>query len=114
MSFDLPTVPLRPVHCARCGGSFSIPILGAPEQARIVALRRSRGPVQAILLLRELADIDLRDAKGTMMHITAAPHLCHRCKGPLSGSVETTCPKCKSLNLDWPQNTPPPNENRTP
>jgi predicted Zn-ribbon and HTH transcriptional regulator len=103
MSIHSLTIQIRPVDCVRCGASFSIPIIGATEQARIASLfRRSRGPVEAIRVLRELSGMDLRDAKGTMMHVTTTPHICHRCRGPLDGAVETTCPKCKSLNLDWP------------
>ncbi|EDY18569.1 conserved hypothetical protein [Chthoniobacter flavus Ellin428] len=97
---------MHPVDCPRCGASFSVPVIGASEQAKIAtAFRRSRGRIEAIRVLRELTGIDLRDAKGTLMHVTTTPNTCHRCGGPLDGSIETTCPLCKSLNLDWPDDS---------
>src|SRR5262245_11183783 len=89
------------VCCKRCRVSFPLPELAAAERERVAASLREDQHIHAILLLRQMAGLNLRDAKAVEMHVTRARGICVRCRGPLPASGQTECPKCGSLNLDW-------------
>jgi hypothetical protein len=89
------------VYCKRCQASFPVPDLSEPDRDRIASSVRAGQHVQATTLLRELAGLDIRDAKAVEMHITRTPGVCVRCRRQLPGLGETECPQCGSLALDW-------------
>ena len=91
----------KTVHCRSCDGEFIVPILSASDQLRVAEVARTGRSIEAMNLLRQFAGLELRDAKGVVMHVTRFPNVCHRCNGALPGSGQTECVKCGSLNFDW-------------
>jgi ribosomal protein L40E len=95
------TVTTTTVYCRRCKASFEFPALSDSDRVRIVDLVR-RGPrFGAMQLLHRITGIELRDAKGVVMHMTLQLGICHRCHRPLPSSRQIECPKCDSLYFDW-------------
>jgi hypothetical protein len=89
-------------YCKRCRTSFPIPDLSAEVLKPIlIAIREDNTVLKAIPLIQKAGDLEIRKAKAVAMHITQAKGYCHKCKSKLSGSGQTECPKCQSINLDW-------------
>src|SRR5262245_41172657 len=70
------------VHCKLCRATFPLPTLADAERNRVVSSVRDGQHIQAIHLLRQVAELDLRDGKAVEMHITRTRGVCIRCCGP--------------------------------
>jgi hypothetical protein len=92
----------RVVTCGRCGASWATP--GDTEGsawAEVTKLARRQQTVEAIKSLRQHFGLDLKDAKGVLLHVSLRPGVCHRCGATLAGGGLTACPGCGSLNYDY-------------
>ena len=96
----LEAVRSRAHTCLRCRSHFGIVYPAERQsQADILQVRQAGSVVQTIVRLRELTGGDLRDAKGTAMHIAPTAGECHWCRKPIPQAEFSDCPHCASLNI---------------
>jgi len=85
--------------CRRCGGLFQAVLPDRPEDQRELAELISKGQqIEFIRILRSKTGCDLKDAKGTMQHISRDGR-CHRCHAQLMAGGIVDCPKCEPMNI---------------
>jgi hypothetical protein len=86
--------------CGKCRTCIILPdSISEEDKHKVADLCHADQRMEAIRHLRMSCLPDLREAKAIVIHVTGAKGICHRCRSPLKGNE--TCPKCKSLNLDW-------------
>jgi hypothetical protein len=86
--------------CAKCETVLVLPdSLDSRERQEVARLRRS-DVMAAIEYLTQIHSLDLREAKAVASHIPPTAGECTRCHTPIP-SGDSTCPRCRSLNLNW-------------
>jgi ribosomal protein L40E len=88
------------LFCAKCKTVLVLPdSLDSRERQELAHLRRT-DVMSAIKHLTQHHALHLREAKAIASHIPPAADLCTRCHAPIPRG-DTTCPKCRSVNLNW-------------
>jgi hypothetical protein len=82
----------------RCKGCRS-EIETRPVSPEAVALWRAH-KIEAIGLVRKETGLDLKAAKGLVLHLTKEPGRCHHCGGAVDAGA-SLCAACGRVNLDW-------------
>lgn len=90
------------MNCTRCNHSelFEVPDFSLEEKKKLLKIRRS----SVILLVKEFLDnygIPHASAKFIASHLNTENGHCHRCDFAHLSGENVTCPKCKSLNMNW-------------
>lgn len=90
------------MHCPKCNTDILIPNLSLDIKEKVISTVRKGQVLQAVVELRNQANIDLGKGKQIVFHLTREVGICHRCKSELTEHTkEQICPKCHSLNLNW-------------
>jgi len=87
------------IYCKKCKGEVRLPVLAPSVRDAIAASWASDG-LEAVKAMVHATGWDLREAKGTVLHLTKRRGVCHRCAAPLADRVGI-CPECASVNVDW-------------
>jgi hypothetical protein len=86
--------------CKKCGGLFQAVLPDLPEdELELARLFRQEQQMEFIRVLRNKTGCDLKDAKGTLQHISREGRLCHRCNTELEAGKIVDCAKCGALNI---------------
>ena len=86
--------------CQKCGGLFQAVLPDRPEDEwELARLFEQERHMEFIRVLRSKTRCDLKDAKGTMQHISRNGRLCHRCHTMLGTGKIVDCPKCGAMNI---------------
>ncbi len=89
-------------YCPRCQTSFTLPeSISSEVKQEVLTLVYEKQRILAVKVLMDLRKIGLGNAKTAVWHIPSEPNVCHRCQKPVEANEIVTCPKCKSLNLNW-------------
>jgi hypothetical protein len=90
------------VRCRGCKGDIGDhAVADAAVRAEAAKLYRNAEPMKAIAVLQRAAQLDLRTAKATVLHVTKKPARCHHCGEPVIANQSTVCAACGRVNLDW-------------
>src|SRR5690349_16100401 len=86
--------------CQKCGGLFQAVLPDRPEDERELArLFEQEQHMEFIRVLRSKTGCELKDAKGTMQHISRDGRHCHRCHTELTTGKIVDCQKCRAMNI---------------
>ena len=84
---------------------MSIPQFSESYKSEItLLLRKQNARAQVVLLIKRNSPLDLSGAKLLMHHITLEHNKCIRCNNDSLFGEHVICPKCKALNINWPDN----------
>jgi len=84
--------------CERCGATWKDGGISLGTINQAADCLRSSGAWETIKWLRNSSDLDLKDAKAVVFHLSKVEARCHRCNSPLSAGMVVTCSRCKSMN----------------
>lgn len=89
-------------NCHRCSArNFEVPEFTFNEKKTLLELKRNGEHMKVVSKIRSLYNIDLVDAKFSLMHMNTKYGNCNRCNNDKLKEEYITCPKCKSLNFNW-------------
>ncbi|MFT6504155.1 MAG: hypothetical protein ACJASQ_004298 [Crocinitomicaceae bacterium] len=90
------------LQCRRCNNIefFEVPEFGTEERIEMIQLRKESG-IKVVKYLIDRHRITHRNAKFITSHLNTDIGQCLRCNNDDLIGENVTCPKCKSLNLNW-------------
>lgn len=89
------------IHCIKCDYTLSIPDFSNYEKSKILEIMNQNSDLKVIPLIHEMTKLSMKDSKALCFHINKLTGHCHRCNYDRLVGENVTCPKCKSLNLNW-------------
>lgn len=87
--------------CVRCGWLPMDNPLNEEDKLYIWCLKQQGMNLFAITKIREILNIDLKDAKAFHHHINRRYGHCIRCRNTSLTHENIVCPKCKAFNYNW-------------
>ena len=91
--------------CSRCSNrEFEVPDYTAKEKKILSDLKANNRYGELIEKIESLHNIEIIDAKFTLLHINKEYGKCNRCSVDSLEGEYVICPKCKALNFNWEVN----------
>lgn len=88
-------------YCEKCQNEIPKPLLTPEDRNDILALVRANKKLQAIAVLKEKEYMNLYNSKVFVTHLCEAYGKCHNCNYNQLKNEYESCPKCRSLNINW-------------
>ena len=92
---------MKTAVCGKCKFEIKIPDFSEEQKLIIWGLKANDFSMFAIKKIKDYTNLNLKDAKGLMMHINTKYGHCNHCKNTELTSENIECPKCKGFNLNW-------------
>lgn len=88
--------------CQRCvKRDYQVPEFTLQEKKTLLELKVNHKFMEVIQKIRDLYNVEMIDAKFSLMHINEVYGKCNRCNVDYLKGEYVECPKCKSLNFNW-------------
>ncbi|MBK9927663.1 MAG: hypothetical protein IPP66_20525 [Anaerolineales bacterium] len=89
-------------ECPQCNGSLTLPSeIDEAIQLELATACRGDRKIEAMVLIHKRLNLNLRDCKQMIHHISGPGDVCGRCAHKLLERGITYCSGCNSLNVNW-------------